>query len=74
MPDVTAVNRGRLAALVARERAAYAANFRRSQAAFAAAGRHLHGGCVLPDPQAFVTQILARLNQEHDEATTSTQT
>jgi glutamate-1-semialdehyde 2,1-aminomutase len=44
MSDVTAVNRERLAALIARERADYAAGFPRSQAAFADAGRHLLGG------------------------------
>ena len=44
MPDVTAVNRERLAALVMRERDSYAANFPRSRAAFAGAGEHLLGG------------------------------
>ena len=44
MPDVTNVNRERLAALVKRERDSYAANFPRSRAAFASAGQHLLGG------------------------------
>ena len=44
MPDVTAVSRERLAALVMRERDSYAANFPRSRAAFAGAGEHLLGG------------------------------
>src|SRR5215468_7519383 len=44
MPDMTAVDRERLASLVRRERDSYAANFPRSRAAFAAAGGHLLGG------------------------------
>ena len=44
MLDATAGNRERLAALVKRERESYAANFPRSRAAFAGAGRHLLGG------------------------------
>ena len=42
--EFASIDRGRLAQLIERERAAYAANFPRSRAAFAAAGGHLLGG------------------------------
>lgn len=42
--DLAIIDRGRLAELIARERAAYTANFPRSRAAHAAAGEHLLGG------------------------------
>jgi glutamate-1-semialdehyde 2,1-aminomutase len=42
--EFVSIDRARLAALVERERAAYAANFPGSRAAFAAAGGHLLGG------------------------------
>ncbi len=44
MGDTVSIDRGRLAGLIERERAAYAANFPGSRAAYAAAGEHLLGG------------------------------
>jgi glutamate-1-semialdehyde 2,1-aminomutase len=44
MADVTSIDRSRLASLLKRERAAYAANYPQSKAAFEGSGEHLLGG------------------------------
>ena len=44
MGETVSIDRERLAALIERERSAYAANFPGSRAAYAAAGQHLLGG------------------------------